>query len=104
MMNLAEEDFLRYQKDPDKREKKTYLQALTKVAFKRYTKQNTSKYENVLVEARINTALSKKRTNLLSDYDRNQILQQQIHSLLNMVPQDFTNFVERDQSINHDFF
>ena len=99
MMNLADKDFLR-----DKQVKRTYLQALTKVAFKRYTKLNTSKYENVLVEARINTDLSKQRTNLLSDYDRNQILQQQIHSLLNMVPQDFTNFIERDQSNNYDFF
>jgi len=99
MKNLEKDDFLR-----DVSEKKTYLEKLTKVSFKRYTKPYTAKYENVLVEARINTAISKQRTNLLNDYDRNQILQQQIHSLLNLVPQDFTNYIERDQSTSYDFF
>ena len=50
------------------------VKPLTKVGFKRYAKENTYKYENLLVEARFNEQISKVSLAILADFDKFSIL------------------------------
>ena len=53
LMNFKEADFLRYV-GPEVEQSGRTAKPLTRVGFKRYAKENTYKYENLLVEARFN--------------------------------------------------
>lgn len=69
-MNFKETDFLRELDSEVEGTNNRRVKPLTKVGFKRYAKESTYKYENLLVEARFNEQISKVRLAILADFDK----------------------------------
>ena len=89
-------------------EKKDWLEisnpnGLTKIGYKRYVMKNSYKFRSLLVEAQMRK-INPKHEKYLNTFEKYQILKQQIHTLLNMVPDEFINYIDRDPDQSYDFF
>jgi hypothetical protein len=77
---------------------------LTNIGYKRYFVENSYKFRVLLVEAHMRKSINPKHYKYLNNFEKYQILKQQIYTVLNMAPCDFINYIDKDPDTNFDFF